>query len=144
MAELKTFPRIWDDQGERTIIGETKISWIVVRRGDEKASWVPHIDALRQDPESGIGWVDYASLRRGYHIDLVNKKTPNDNDSYPRWWFQEQAMKDDTYHHYHLYSIADAIRNDSWSRKISADVLRQIADLIGYDEDTKKLKETTK
>lgn len=140
----KPYPRIWDDDGERVIIGETKFSWIVVERGHESDNWVEQIEALRANPESRIGWMAFDNLKSGGYFVLVSKKTPNKEGSRPTWWLDERSMKDYTFHRNHVASIGQAIRDDTWRRTISPSALRQIAELIDYDETTQKRRKDTK
>lgn len=139
---VMTYPRIWNDRGELTIAGETKVSWIVVQRGKEGKPWVSHVTELYTEKNMFVApWIDWRYLKSRGWVFLVNKKKPNDNPNYPEYWFDEKQMLDFTYHRRHVSAIGQVIQGDSWKRRISADTLRKVADLIGYDENTHQLKE---
>ncbi len=103
----KAYPRIWDWSGERKIVGETKVSWLVIEKRVE---------------DRDIATFDDWQMKR--FITKVSKKNPPD-----RWMFSEVAMNDHKYIVRHHNDIATWLQR---KRDISADTLRQIAELIGY------------
>ena len=96
------FPRIWDLDGERKIIGETRVSWLV----ESGSAWSPPIK--------------------------VAKKNSNKEKFYPRWFFSESDQTDRLY----VIENASAIISKlyyTYPIKITAEQLRQIAAIIGYE-----------
>jgi hypothetical protein len=145
MAENQTpvpagkFPRIWDTEGERTIIGETRVSWIVVSERHKNDSWIQRIDEIRQNPSSWIaghrtGWKE---LQQNGFIELVSKENPNKNKGYGRdkWFLNESDYMVEAERlkvRAEGLKIIRALESACWEDKISSATLQQIADLIGY------------
>ena len=102
MSEATVYPRIWDLDGERKIIGETRLSWLV---------------------DSG--------LRRRPSI-KVSKKAPNKKDYCPTWFLLESEREDRLYVLEHSSAIANKLYR-SYPGELTADQLRQIAAIIGYE-----------
>ena len=97
------FPRIWDLDRERSIIGETRVSWLV---------------------ESGYLWVPPIK---------VSKKTPNKIGSPPAWFFSELDQTERLYVIENASAIIGKLYR-TYPIKVTADQLRQIAAIIGYEE----------
>ena len=102
MSEANIYPRIWDLFGERKIIGETRVSWLV----DSGYFWSPSIK--------------------------VPKKSPNKNGYCPTWFFLESEREDRLYVLEHSSAIANKLYRH-YMGELTADQLRQIAAIIGYE-----------
>ena len=74
MSEAKVYPRIWDLDGERKIIGETRLSWLV------------------------------ENISYGHNPPIkVSKKSPNKGyeGQSPQWFFDEAEYAEITFRHRH-------------------------------------------
>lgn len=127
---MSQYPRIWDRSGERTIIGQTKVSWIVGRRGGESAYWVGKIETLAKNRKSDSGGWTFDGLRRCGHVDLVPKSEPNRGFSphHPYWFTSEAEWLDMMFAYKHGSAISEQVG------RADGATLRKIADLIGYKD----------
>lgn len=74
MTEAKEYPRIWEREGERKIIGETKVSWLV----QNEMRWAPAIKVPKRDWNRGRSpqhprWFDSEESRADYVWMMKNR-----------------------------------------------------------------------
>lgn len=104
---MANYPRIWDRNGERKIVGETQMSWLVAERG--------MVALARSQPR-------------------FREKVPKKPQSSRReWFFSEKEMQDENWVDDHREEILKLAERNS----LTADQLRKIAAIVGYVEEVK-------
>ena len=99
---MPPYPRIWDRNGERQIVGETKVSWLVKR------------DYAHSDPLK------------------INKKSPNGTKpkEHWQWFFDEQERQLIVWASTNFNGIKEALGR--YSLSVSPETLHRVAEVIGY------------
>ena len=112
MNHESNYPRIWDRDGERRIVGETRVSWLVA---DLSGGRGPHSreENLWKLPLK----VPKAQWNRGCQT------------TWPKWFDSEKARNDFDFMQRNRYSIGEAVRYGDHD----ATTLRKVAELIGYE-----------
>ena len=91
---MSDYPRIWDRNGERKIIGETRVSWLV------------HPETTWGEPIK------------------VKKKNPNNNPDWPQWFFDEESREMFAWWVRHRHSVPRAVeRLDAATLRKVADLI---------------------
>ena len=108
MSEERKYPRIWDRSGERRIIGETRVSWLIC--------------AINERTRQEYEWAAPAKVPK-------KKINAGHSEMWPMWFWSEEDRQDAVYAPNHRWKIADTISRGNHD----STTLRKIAELIGYE-----------